>query len=91
MNILNFIDNIDLATINKFNEMPIPFRLINLHTRNLERAKSQCDNFFRTKQEFVVVVGVEVKQSFFYYTDSSDYQWYGGWKYELIKSSNGIY
>lgn len=79
MNILNFINNIDLNTISKLDDMPISFRLIDLHTRNLEKAKSQCDEFFCTKRDE------------YYYTDSSDYQWYGGWKYKLSKANDGIY
>lgn len=86
MNILNFIDNLDLNAIDNLQNMPISFQMINLHTKNFEKAKKQCDEFFHIKQE----LGIEVKQ-LFYYTDSSNYQWYGGWRYELTKSSNGYY
>lgn len=84
MNLLDFITNDDLNDIENLRTMPVSFQMINLHTKNFEKAKNQCDEFFCTKQEF------EVKQVW-YYTDSSDYQWYGGWRYELTKSSNGYY
>ena len=64
--------------------MPVSFQMINLHTENFEKAKNQCDEFFCTKQEFGV-------KRVWYYTDSSNYQFYGGWMYELNKSNNGIY
>ena len=46
----------------------------------------------KTWKEFQKLIKQEfgVKQVW-YYTDSSDYQWYGGWRYELNKSNNGIY
>ena len=84
MNLLDFITNDDLNDIENLRTMPISFKMINLHTKNFEKAKNQCDEFFCTKQE------IRVKQVW-YYTDSSDYQWYGGWRYELTKSSNGYY
>lgn len=84
MNLLDFITNDDLNDIENLRTMPVSFQMINLHTKNFEKAKNQCDEFFCTKQE------LEVKQVW-YYTDSSDYQWYGGWRYELTKSSNGYY
>ena len=84
MNLLDFITNDDFNDIENLRTMPVSFQMINLHTKNFEKAKNQCDEFFCTKQE------LEVKQVW-YYTDSSDYQWYGGWRYELTKSSNGYY
>ena len=84
MNLLDFITNGDLNDIENLRTMPVSFQMINLHTKNFEKAKNQCDEFFCTKQE------LGVKQVW-YYTDSSDYQWYGGWRYELTKSSNGYY
>ena len=84
MNILSFIDNLDLETIDDLRNMPISFQMINLHTKNFEKAKKQCDKFFCIKQELNV-------KKVLYYTDSSDYQWYGGWRYELNKSNNGVY
>ena len=84
MNLLDFITNDDLNDIENLRTMPISFKMINLHTKNFEKAKNQCDEFFCTKQE------LGVKQVW-YYTDSSDYQFYGGWRYELNKSNNGIY
>ena len=86
MNLLDFITNDDLNDIENLRTMPISFQMINLHTKNFEKAKNQCDEFFCFIQE----LGIEVKQ-LFYYTDSSDYQWCGGWRYELTKSSNGYY
>ena len=84
MNLLDFITNDDLNDMENLRTMPISFQMINLHTKNFEKAKNQCDEFFFTKQEFGV-------KQVWYYTDSSDYQWYGGWRYELNKSNNGIY
>ena len=84
MNLLDFITNDDLNDIENLRTMPVSFQMINLHTKNFEKAKNQCDEFFCTKQEFGV-------KRVWYYTDSSDYQWYGGWRYELTKSSNGYY
>ena len=84
MNLLDFITNDDLNDIENLRTMPVSFQMINLHTKNFEKEKNQCDEFFCTKQE------IRVKQVW-YYTDSSDYQWYGGWRYELTKSSNGYY
>ena len=84
MNLLDFITNNDLNDIENLRTMPVSFKMINLHTENFEKAKNQCDEFFCTKQEFGV-------KQVWYYTDSSDYQWYGGWRYELNKSNNGIY
>ena len=84
MNLLDFITNYDLNDIENLRTMPVSFQMINLHTKNFEKAKNQCDEFFCTKQEFGV-------KRVWYYTDSSDYQFYGGWRYELNKSNNGIY
>ena len=84
MNLLDFITNDDLNDIENLRTMPISFKMINLHTKNFEKAKNQCDEFFCTKQE----IG---EKQVWYYTDSSDYQFYGGWRYELNKSNNGIY
>lgn len=84
MNLLDFITNDDLNDIENLRTMPVSFQMINLHTENFEKAKNQCDEFFFTKQEFGV-------KQVWYYTDSSDYQFYGGWRYELNKSNNGIY
>ena len=84
MNLLDFITNDDLNDIENLRTMPVSFQMINLHTKNFEKAKNQCDKFFCTKQE------LGVKQVW-YYTDSSDYQWHGGWRYELNKSNNGVY
>ena len=84
MNLLDFITNDDLNDIENLRTMPVSFQMINLHTKNFEKAKNQCDEFFCTKQE------LGVKQVW-YYTDSHYYQWYGGWRYELNKSNNGVY
>ena len=84
MNLLDFITNDDLNDIENLRTMPISFKMINLHTKNFEKAKNECDEFFCTKQELG-------EKQVWYYTDSSDYQWYGGWRYELNKSNNGIY
>ena len=84
MNLLDFITNDDLNDIENLRTTPVSFQMINLHTENFEKAKNQCDEFFCTKQEFGV-------KRVWYYTDSSDYQFYGGWRYELNKSNNGIY
>lgn len=83
MNLLDFITNDDL-NIESLRTMPVSFQMINLHTKNFEKAKKQCDEFFCTKQELKI-------NKVWYYTDSSDYQWYGGWRYELTKSSTGYY
>ena len=84
MNLLDFITNDDLNDIENLRTMPVSFQMINLHTKNFEKAKNQCDEFFCTKQELG-------EKQVWYYTDSSDYQFYGGWRYELNKSNNGIY
>ncbi len=84
MNLLDFITNDDLNDIENLRTMPASFQMINLHTKNFERAKNECDEFFCTKQELG-------EKQVWYYTDSSDYQFYGGWRYELNKSNNGIY
>ena len=84
MNLLDFITNDDLNDIENLRTMPVSFQMINLHTENFEKAKNQCDEFFCTKQEFGV-------KRVWYYTDSSDYPFYGGWRYELNTSNNGIY
>ena len=84
MNLLDFITNDDLNDIENLITMPVSFQMINLHTKNFEKAKNECDEFFCTKQELG-------EKQVWYYTDSSDYQWYGGWRYELNKSNNGIY
>ena len=84
MNLLDFITNDDLNDIENLITMPVSFQMINLHTENFEKAKNQCDEFFCTKQELG-------EKQVWYYTDSSDYQFYGGWRYYLNKSINGIY
>lgn len=86
MNLLDFITVYDLNEIEEIKRMPISFQMINLHTRNFLKAKKQCDEFFCIKQE----LGIKERQ-LFYCTDSSEYQWYGGFKYELKKSNNGVY
>ena len=55
----------------------------------IRKTKPKCElpckvYIYCTKQEFGV-------KRVWYYTDSSDYQFYGGWRYELNKSNNGIY
>ena len=84
MNLLDFITNGDLNDIENLRTMPVSFQMINLHTKNFEKAKNQCDDFFCTKQELGA-------KHVWYYTDSSNYQWHGGWRYELNKSNNGVY
>ena len=84
MNLLDFITNDDLNDIENLRTMPVSFQMINLHTKNFEKAKNQCDEFFCIKQELNV-------KKVLYYTDSSNYQWFGGWRYELNKSNNGVY
>lgn len=75
MNLLNFIDKIDLET------MDTPF--INLHTRNKDKAINQCKNFFASSRQ--------VFDNIYFYTYTSDYVWYGGVEYILKKSKNGLY
>ena len=48
--------NTNTNDIENLRTMPVSFQMINLHTKNFEKAKNQCDEFFCTKQE------LEVKQ-----------------------------
>lgn len=83
MNLLNFIEVMDINTVTELKNMPICFKLINLHTQNLQEAINQCDRFF--------ISGRELKDTFCYYTESSDYQWFGGWEYRLKKDCNNCW
>ena len=74
MNLLNFINKSDLNSLDRN-----PFMYIDLHTKNLNKAKKQCDEFFASHN------------ADFYYTNASDYQYYGGWCYELHPSFCGNY
>ena len=76
-NILAFIDTTDL---NCLDELPVCFEYINLHTRNKTRAVNTCRNFF-----------LNYTDEDAYFTDSSDYQYHGGWRYKLSKGRNGTY
>lgn len=83
MNLLNFIEEQDINEIDCIEKMPQSFKMINLHTRNIEKAKKQCEEFFTGR--------LYVGKHYFYFSEASEYQWYGGWQYELKKSNNDIY
>lgn len=74
MNLLNFIDKIDL-------EAMAPC-FINLHTRNKDKAIEQCKEFFANH-----IITTKTCQ---FFTASSNYQYYGGYQYNL-KQSKGIW
>lgn len=77
MNLLNFID---LYILNKENN---DFDIINLHTRDKEKAKEQCKKFFASSRQ--------VFNNIYFYTYTSKYIWYGGVEYILKKSKSGLY
>lgn len=77
MNLLNFID---LYILDKENN---DFNIINLHTRDKEKAKEQCERFFASSKQ--------AGGTTYFYTYTSDYIWYGGVEYILKKSKSGIY
>lgn len=83
MNLLDFITNDDLNDIKNLKTMPVSFQMINLHTKDRAKAIRICEEFFYTR--------LQVGENYYYYTDGSDYQFYGGWEYGLRKSNNGIY
>lgn len=80
MNLLNFIDRIDLEAM-----LP-PF--INLHTRNKDKAIEQCKDFFANYLHFTNVNHQTDRWQFF--TARSAYNYYGGYQYNL-KQSNDIW
>ena len=80
MNLLNLISRDDLEGLSE--SYCVAGKYINLHTRNQTRAISQCIDFFASYER--------VNNKWYFYTDSSDYQWHGGYCYEL-ECSKGIY
>lgn len=81
MNILNLISRDDLKGLSESN--CVAGEYVNLHTRSMDRAIRQCIDFFASYQQ--------VGNKWYFYTDSSDYQLYGGYCYELKLSKTGIY
>ena len=77
MNLLNFINLYSLDDENN------DFKIIDLHTRNKQKAIEQCKNFFASSNQ--------IFDKIYFYTFTSDYIWYGGVEYLLKKSKNGIY
>lgn len=71
---MNLLNFIDKSDFNAMQNNP--FDYINLHTKNLNEAEAQCNKFFASHHNF-------------YYTNSTDYQHYAGWRYELCKDVNG--
>ena len=85
-NLLNFIDCMDIDQIKK--DMPVSFKLINLHTYNLSKAIEQCKNFFANCQ--ILENKKSKTKTYKFYTNASDYCYYGGYCYTLKKSKGAI-
>lgn len=79
-NLLCYIDVLDLNCIAKRENMPVSFEYIPLHSRNKVGVLEQLDKFF---------AGNKICDH--YFTDSSDYQYHGGWRYVLMKDNKGYY
>ena len=77
MNLLNFIDLYQLDDDRQL------FKVISLHTKDKEKALRQCINFFATYEE--------INGKYYFYTYTSDYVWYGGNQYQLVKSNKNKY
>lgn len=75
MNLLNFIDCYQLNSDEQL------FEMIDLHTRNKEKAVKQCIKFFKAYHE--------TSGTYYFYTDSSNYLYYAGNEYKLNKSKDG--
>lgn len=82
-NLLNFIDCMDIDQIKK-DDMPISFKLINLHTYDLKKAVDQCKKFFANYQ--ILEYENEQKNIYKFYTAISEYCYCGGYCYTLKKS-----
>lgn len=78
MNILNDLDTNTLNSISKY----LPY--INLHTRNKDKAIKQSINFFASYER--------IKDDYYFYTYSINYEFYGGACYKLGKDASiGVY
>ena len=77
MNLLNFI------YLYQLNDDKQLFEIINLHTKDKEKALRQCIKFFATYEE--------INGKYYFYTNTSCYCWYGGNQYQLAKSNKNIY
>lgn len=75
MNLLNFIDCIDL------DEMGNNFDCIDLHTRKKEKALHQCLKFFKAYEV--------VADDCYFYTNSSSFNYKAGYCYKLSKAKDG--
>lgn len=75
-NLLNFIDVHDLND----GEDVVSFMYIDLHTKHKDEAISFCKKFFASCEIFD---GVQ-----YFYTDSSEYNFYGGFCYKLSKDAD---
>lgn len=75
-NLLNFIDVHDLND----GEDVISFMYIDLHTKNKDEAISFCKKFFASCDI--------LNEAQFFYTDSSNYSYYGGFCYKLSQDAN---
>lgn len=73
MNLLNLISCDDLKGLS--DSKCVAGEYVNLHTRNKDKAIRQCVNFFASHQQ--------MGDEWYFYTDSSDYCWYGGYCYKL--------
>lgn len=81
MNLLDLISRHDLKGLSESD--CVAGEYVNLHTRNKDKAIRQCIDFFASYQQ--------VGDKWYFYTDTSDYCWYGGYCYELNLSKSGIY
>lgn len=86
MNLLDLISRHDLKGLSDSDCFSGEY--VNLHTRNECRAIRQCIDFFASYEH--------IGDKWYFYTDSSDYCWYGGYCYELSRSKSsgankGIY
>lgn len=70
-NLLNFMDCLQL------NETGNTFEYIDLHTKDVYNARTQCRNFFASFD------------GDFFYTNSNPYLVYGGYCYKLNVGKNG--
>lgn len=75
MNLLSFTYNEQL------DETANTFEYIDLHTRNKEKAINQCIKFFKAHEK--------INEDYYFYTNSSNYSYYGGYAYKLTKSKGG--
>ena len=80
MNLLNLISRDDLKGLSESDCFSGEY--VNLHTKNKDKAIRQCIDFFESY--------LQVGDKWYFYTDASNYQWYGGYCYEL-HLSKGIY